>query len=1072
MVEDKDVRARVLDITKSFLVQAPAGSGKTAILVQRFLKALAVVKSGPEEIVAITFTRKAAAEMRERILNTLQFAATQPAPNDEYQLMLWQLGKQVLARDASEDWQILSNPARLKIQTIDALCASITKQMPILSRFGAQPQIEQNSEHLYARAVDSLIQSFDHEQNYMGKQALFKLLQYLDNDRIKVKKLLIQMLQKREHWLPTIAKHMYSQNLRSYLEQGLIFACEEAVEDLNEVVPPVLDVMVMGVDEPQSLDEWLSIVDKLLTAEGSYRKTVGVDQGFHPPSKATNKEEKQQLKAAKDTMIAMLDHLRPHEEFRQQLAVLRELPPLGYTEPQWEIVAALIEVLPLLAAQLTVVFRDQGQVDFIAVALSALTALQDQETPTDLSLALDCKIRHILVDEFQDTSHIQFRLLEYLTITWEPHDGRTLFLVGDPMQSIYRFRQAEVGLFLKAKDQGVGNVQLEFAQLRVNFRSTAPIVQWINNVFSHSFPKNDNKTLGAISYMSAVAADKSPADFEAVTCINVDDDSEGYEIVKIIKSTRAENQNCSIAILVRAKSHLFKILPALRSANIPYQGLEIENLSKRPIILDLLSLTRAFLHLDDRIAWFAILRAPWCAATLADLQIIAQYPGTIFAALQAQEVKAQLSSETQLRVGRLTSVMQDSLKYLGRSSIARVVRSAFHNLGGIHCMRDAAEIYEVEAFITLLERVEHKPEVYNPGYLEQELDRLFLEPTNLDSKTAVQIMTMHKSKGLEFDVVILPSLTKSIRHHDQQLLLLEQRDYEHEYLLLAPIRAADQKSDPIYNYLAWCESQREEYETLRQLYVAATRAKRKIYCLGSISHTNKIGGMLEKIWPYISKQFINGSETDDHMPIRTIHLRRLPTEWFGANNEYPAIGISTKKRIIKQWQPNWVNQAGTIMHRILYRIASVGLENLDTEFFATLSQVCKQHMRILCVRQEDQIKALNLILQAVQTMVKDKFGATILSAAHKESYAEWRLSRAVEDQIEHVRLDRVFLDQDDTLWLVDYKLVLDNENISVAIQDNQQQVAKYAQILRQIKPDRKLIAGLYFPLQTLWHRVC
>ncbi len=105
------------------------------------------------------------------------------------------------------------------------------------------------------------------------------------------------------------------------------------------------------------------------------------------------------------------------------------------------------------------------------------------DAPEDLALALGQRIRHILVDEFQDTSYTQFELLEKLTAGWEPGDGRTLFLVGDPMQSIYRFRQADVSLFLKARLEGIGAIRLEPLTLSVNFRSRPEIVEWVNRTF-------------------------------------------------------------------------------------------------------------------------------------------------------------------------------------------------------------------------------------------------------------------------------------------------------------------------------------------------------------------------------------------------------------------------------------------------------------------------------------------------------------------------------------------------------------------------------------------------------------
>ena len=116
-------------------------------------------------------------------------------------------------------------------------------------------------------------------------------------------------------------------------------------------------------------------------------------------------------------------------------------------------------------------FSEQGKTDFTEISLTARKALGTEDDPTDLLLHLDYKIQHILVDEYQDISFKQYDLLMKLTTGWVQGDGRTMFIVGDPMQSIYRFRDAEVGLFLKTKNEGLGQIELNFLSLQTNFRS-------------------------------------------------------------------------------------------------------------------------------------------------------------------------------------------------------------------------------------------------------------------------------------------------------------------------------------------------------------------------------------------------------------------------------------------------------------------------------------------------------------------------------------------------------------------------------------------------------------------------
>src|SRR5262249_21348287 len=140
------------------------------------------------------------------------------------------------------------------------------------------------------------------------------------------------------------------------------------------------------------------------------------------------------------------------------LLALRDSPPATYEPEQWEVLDSILQLLKLAAADLRVHFAERGIADFTAVLQGAVRALGEGDAPTNLLLSLDRKINHILVDEFQDASVSQWDLLERLTAGWEPGDGRTLFVVGDPMQSIYRFREAQVALFLKARREGLPSV--------------------------------------------------------------------------------------------------------------------------------------------------------------------------------------------------------------------------------------------------------------------------------------------------------------------------------------------------------------------------------------------------------------------------------------------------------------------------------------------------------------------------------------------------------------------------------------------------------------------------------------
>jgi superfamily I DNA/RNA helicase len=188
------------------------------------------------------------------------------------------------------------------------------------------------------------------------------------------------------------------------------------------------------------------------------------------------------------------------------LVQIRGLPAPAYDDEQWDRVRGVALVLVLAAAQLEHVFRDRGMVDFPAVSMAAVRALGTSAAPTDLNLRLDYRLQHILVDEFQDTSSAQLELVRLLTAGWERGDGRSVFCVGDPMQSIYGFRQAEVRAFLELAEEGIGDVRFEALRLRSNFRSAKPLVDWINQCFSAILPGADDRDRGAIAFRPSESA--------------------------------------------------------------------------------------------------------------------------------------------------------------------------------------------------------------------------------------------------------------------------------------------------------------------------------------------------------------------------------------------------------------------------------------------------------------------------------------------------------------------------------------------------------------------------------------
>ncbi len=487
LAEDRLARERALAVA-SFIVEAPAGAGKTELLTQRYLRLLAAV-ANPEEVLALTFTNKAATEMRDRILRSLETAASGVLPAEPHKQLTFRLAGQALARDAECAWGLLDHPGRLRITTLDALCASLARQMPYLSRFGSQPGVAEDAATHYATAARRTLEMV--ESGGADADVVAGALAFMDNNAGRLENLLVAMLGKRDQWLHHAAR-IESGEMKGEVEAGFAALIQRDLASAASLVNGRVQSLLMplarfaAANAPgmcdaladwvvplaaaiDDLPRWQAVAALLLTGTGSVRKTVDKRCGF-----PADKEFADHKKA----MLELLADLRATTGLEEALGVLVSLPQPQLSEAEWATVECFSRLLRLAAGQLWLAFQEAGEVDFIEIAARAGLALGDDEAPTDLAQALDYRIHHLLVDEFQDTSPTQVELLEKLTRGWQPEDGRTLFVVGDPMQSIYRFRKADVGLFLRVRERGIGDIRLEHLRLFRNNRSYPGIVDW------------------------------------------------------------------------------------------------------------------------------------------------------------------------------------------------------------------------------------------------------------------------------------------------------------------------------------------------------------------------------------------------------------------------------------------------------------------------------------------------------------------------------------------------------------------------------------------------------------------
>jgi ATP-dependent helicase/nuclease subunit A len=1070
-VQDQAARTAALDTRRSFLVRAPAGSGKTELLTQRYLALLATVES-PETILAVTFTRKAAAEMRARILEALEKAGG-PPPDNEHDIKTWELAIEARMRAEAAGWRLEETPSRLKIQTLDALALSLAQRLPLASRLGGAFAPTESAAEIYRAAAAACLRRM--EMDSTGAAAARRLVDHTDADLERAETLLAQMLAQRDAWPgvlfaePKQVAAAVQCELKRLVESRLARARELLAPCAGELAAigglPALPAAGMA-----ELPHWRALADLTLNHKGGARaradKNVGLDTAGA-----------KRLKALALTGPACA-----------ALHATRELPEAA----DFELETALLELLRPAAAELQLEFAARGACDFAEITLAACAALRDEAgAPSALAFALDARLRHILVDEFQDTSAAQYELLEALTQDWLPGDARTLFLVGDPMQSIHRFRNARVDLFLRTAAEGrLSTVALERLALARNFRSRPQLVAWANGAFAGIFPPEDDADIGAARFSAAAPAVAAAPDarVEIHSAGAASGRDEAALVAELAEKESQQGEKC-VAILVRARAHVRAILPELRRKRIPFEAVKLWTLDESPVARDLLALTRAVYDPADRIAGLAALRAPWCGLTLADLHALCgdlptDHAHATLAELYAERAAA-LSPDGQRRAARTMDTLNAAARERGRVPARRLLAWCWRTLGAEACLAPGANPADAQAVLDLLEAHDRGDGTLDLDRLEREAAALMAAPEHAPG-AHVKVMTMHQAKGLEFDTVILPGLGRPPRSGEERLLRWLYRPAwrnEPERFLLAAVPPRGGES-PVYRLVKQEDKAADEQETLRLLYVAATRAKRKLHLVAEVSRgadgaltQPRPGSLLRPLWPAVQQELDRqtpraapGGTTPAAPAPPSPRLRRVAADWTPAPPP-PAVTLTAAAPApppaamlpLDGSAAALARQVGTAAHSMLRRLAGrTPLQWSPAEL--------RQALWMAGVAPAEWDVARERLDALLARTAGDARGRWIL-AAHDEAHCEWAIQGVTAAGLRQAIVDRSFVEQG-VRWVIDYKTGRHEGAGPDAFVDQQVetyrgQLEAYAELLAGLAP-LPVRCGLYFPALGTW----
>ncbi|MCX5834091.1 MAG: UvrD-helicase domain-containing protein, partial [Deltaproteobacteria bacterium] len=845
-------RQAALDTLQSHHVEAPAGSGKTLLLIMRFLKLLGEVHH-PREIIALTFTDKAAGEMRDRVIRYLKMARDSMTPSSDLEARILELAAKALKKQ-ERFRHSLTSASGLNVMTFHSFCYYLVKRAPLEA--GLSPDCEILGEEDLPIFIDEIVQQvmkqlLEQPKDQPERKALESRLLAHNNVWRGLSEELKAVIASRDRFEDLIReiKEPSASTVLDALQRRLRVTVEASlanlskafhssdlgnnwasfIDHLNSRSAKICEHLPLSLPGTgwESLPAWKHLAESLLTRAGTPRKSFGPASGFYSGFGKTPWGD----------LISRLEG-----EVRLMLHEVRSLPDRNDEPTDVEALKDFILLSALCIAAFNQACDKRHVMDFIGLENAALRILRE-DPPTDLHLHLDFRVRHLLVDEFQDTSRNQWELIKRLCSGWEPGDGRTIFIVGDPKQSIYAFRKAEVRLFMEARDglplPGQGRLPLTSLLLTTNFRSREGLIDWCNGLFGNTVMIHPNADADEVPFSASVPAPGTVR--EGTISLNLfTGDVEksraneakwlAREVRRVLTETDGRK---SLAILLFTRNRLHRYLQGFKEENILLQVKEGLLLAERPEVLHLLQIARVIARPHDDLAWASLTRSPWnwFGKNFLHTASLKDAVGWRDKILTAAEEYPEMTA--------LRRAIDHALKRGGRDPLGMVVRDFWEMLDGPRltaALYGMAGLANCRRFFQVLEDAEQGIPQETLNRLESRLKK-FYEPVDpMAARSPVTMMTVHGAKGLEFDIVFIPFLDwrplSSGGQAPPAYLLERIPGTSGEYLVAMGTDRRTGEPTPLFQLLKKFQQDRRMGEAKRLFYVAATRAREALFMSG------------------------------------------------------------------------------------------------------------------------------------------------------------------------------------------------------------------------------------------------
>ncbi len=876
--------AAAFELARHMSVTAGPGSGKTTVLVERYLHILRSQKLSIDQIVAITFTNRAANEMRERLRTRLNHIL-QTAAGDERKR--WLNYKRTL------DGAVIT--------TIHGFCARLLREFPVEAR--VDPQFTLLDEHRAQMLLEVTVEQV--------------LTEFLSANHAEISRLTLGVGRGR---LADGLAHIY----REVRGQGLSFADLKTTTEQSHSTE---------LHYQQALNELAQTMNDFLlvrrTTAATRANQAEVSSSWPALQKIVNTAPQHEDLADYCRAVEGFRKLRPQArgEFKAHIqaldALVWENDLLGRV-PQTcldlfakRYALELISLVTRIDQRLNQEKQQLSALDFDDLELRALELLARPEVTARTSE----RYKFFLVDEFQDTNNVQRQLLERLALRPARRDSANLFIVGDRKQSIYGFRGADVDVFREMTGTLIAAGGQE-KSLQLNFRSQPPLINFFNHLFQRLFQPKEEVTadervqLGYVEHEPSEAKrelrDNGPlVDLLITTESSGDDDDPKLDqssreldaeqlarrIIELTEGADAPKYS-DIALLFRAMTNVGVYESVFRRANIPYQTVLGRGFYEREEITDLIQLLRFLDNKTDELALAAVLRSPLCG--ISDNALLALRCAPWLDELETTDPLLHFSQTRNLfhalkRHADVAFISDDEHELLERSAnLIKGLIARRHNYGIGSLLRYAVEQSEfmtviaanfdgaqrlanVQRLFTLAERFER-----SGAHLIRDFVRYVEEFEAIGSResegqideatNAVRLMTIHQAKGLEFPVVIIPELQRYSRVPDNWFLL----DRHRGLTLKVPDGRGKLVAGCTFKTFEDRQALREQFESMRLLYVAATRAEDRLIFSGTTKDFESLNGKgdtwLKWIWQSLELQVQPQSGVVDLAPAVQIEI--------------------------------------------------------------------------------------------------------------------------------------------------------------------------------------------------------